>query len=229
MWRFAVVAVAVGACTVDRSIPDPSTCPRRSLFVNFESEQLSPGDHDDPDQGISTNVTAPRLLPGYRANDPARDTAIQAMVDQIRMTLNSFPIDVVTERPTTAGYHMVLVGGHASDVNPLLDSSLVALGTSGDCVIGAPNAITFVFADALDDLNGAMLPQDGNLVVSSYASTKAIPGSTGDPKDCMATENPDPNTACRTDQTVMRDQRAGACGEGSTFEEFGAFASLPCD
>ena len=231
MSRFAAVALALGACTVDRSIPDPSTCARRTLFVNFDGDTFVPGGHDDPDAGVSTNVDDTRTIPPYRQDDPTRDATIQMITDQVTSTLANFPIDVVRTRPDVPGYHMVMVGGHATDVDPVEGNDLIALGADNqDCIVGSPSAITFVFADAIDELNhGAALPEDGNLIIASYAHTKAIPGTTGDPKDCLALQDGDPTMACRIDSIGQRDQTAGACGEGSTFDEFGAFALLPCD
>jgi hypothetical protein len=231
MSRFVVVAIALGACTVDRSIPDPSTCPRRTLFVNFEGDTLVPGGHDDPDAGVSTNVDDTRTIPPYRRDDPTRDATIQMITDQVTSTLASFPIDVVLTRPDAPGYHMVMVGGHASDVNPAPGNDVIALGADNqDCIVGSPSAITFVFADAIDELNqGAVLPEDGNLIIASYAFTKAIPGTTGDPKDCLVLQDQDPTTPCRIDSIGKRVQASGECGSGSTFDEFGAFALLPCD
>src|SRR5258706_15619545 len=84
-------------------------------------------------------------------------------------------------RPGAPGYHMVMVGGHSTDL--ALSAGIGAIGnTPTDCATGVPKAISFVFEDY--DPNGTMPQIIANFVIGYYGLSKGVPISTSAP-DCM--------------------------------------------
>lgn len=132
--QFLILAIsAVAACggggggsppdgpqLIDAAPDVPAGCDQivggtHKVFLNFDGVALQPGT-----TSAMTNTTSlldeAHTVPAWRPNDPARDTAIAAVICDARLTLQQFDVDVVTTRPATGPYTMIVIGGAATDL-----------------------------------------------------------------------------------------------------------------
>jgi len=119
----------------------PSTGTHK-VFLQFEGVTLTHAEISDATQNrssvIDEKVTA--TIPAWRPEDPEREAHIQAVVCSLRETLYPYDVEVVTTRPASGDYEMVVLGGRGTDLG--IDQSpattLNALATT-PCARG-PNA-----------------------------------------------------------------------------------------
>lgn len=119
----------------------PSTGTHK-VFLQFEGATLTRAEVSDASQNewsvIDDGVTA--TIPAWRPEDPDREALIQAVVCSLRETLYPYDVEVVTTRPASGDYEMVVLGGRGTDLG--IDQSpattLNALATT-PCARG-PNA-----------------------------------------------------------------------------------------
>lgn len=106
--------------TVDGSTTTVDAAPRcangRDVYLNFEGQALTDGPSDATLNRASWMNMTQGAAPRYRSGAVDRDQQIQAIVAGVRAQLASFPIDVVTTRPPTGPYVMIVFGGVASQV-----------------------------------------------------------------------------------------------------------------
>ncbi|MEO8707240.1 MAG: hypothetical protein ABI867_44850 [Kofleriaceae bacterium] len=103
--------------TIDAPPDAPACFNGRVVFLSFEGEALTRAATSDARQNqASWMQIASGTAPRYRTNDGDRATQIQAIVDGVRTQLSDFPITVVTTRPVSGDYVMIVYGGTPQQV-----------------------------------------------------------------------------------------------------------------
>jgi len=222
-----MLASVLGACA-QQAPPDPATCPRRTLVLEFDGgTYYGDGfDHDDASTNVSSTLYESGTLSAYHASDPDRATRIAMIVDQVCAALAPFPINVLTEKPAPGPYLAVAVGGYPSELG--YDSTMIGLGGDNHCETGAPHGLAIVFGDQIESRFGDVPEMVGNMIIGEYGGLKAVPGSSST-TDCMSTRGWDPGVTCTIGGVDTARDPATACGSGATFHEHEAFALAPCD
>ncbi len=114
--------------TVDAATPDAAevagACPAAApagdtgalvVFLNYDGATITPG-MEDPATNTSSIVPEESTLPPAFADDAQRDTIITRSEEGVRALFGPFDIGVVTERPTSGDYVMIVIGGDPEDI-----------------------------------------------------------------------------------------------------------------
>jgi hypothetical protein len=167
------LALLVGAgCGSDvTAAPRPATG-AHTLFLQFEGQALSPG-VDDPAANRSSLLSGSVAIPAYLAGDPQRAAKLQALVAETASILAPYDILLVTSRPASGSYDMVVAGGLSAQAG--LPSGLLGAAPV-DCSAGA------VHLSLLFDL--AVGHDAARQIVDALGSGHAVPASTA-VADCM--------------------------------------------
>jgi hypothetical protein len=89
----------------------------RVVYLNFDGVTLTDAAASDATQNRASWMTIPAgTAPPYKSGVQNRLQLIQDVTDGVRSQLASFPITVVTARPATGPYVMIVLGGVASQV-----------------------------------------------------------------------------------------------------------------
>lgn len=143
-----------GGATADAAPrPDaPPSCPPQSaplspgnhhVFVAFEGVAITLGDCDDSSTNCSSLVAdATTNVPAFLMTETNRQTRITAITGMVRDALAPFSIDVVTTRPASGDYWMVVAGG-TSDAIAGTPNILVAAKPACDAT--NTKSVAFVF------------------------------------------------------------------------------------
>ena len=99
----------VGDATAD----DASACPNgRDIYLSFEGEPLTKATPSDATQNKVNWIGVTSVnVPGYRLGDGDRATKIATITQRIKDALAGFPMQVVTMRPASGPYVMIVFGG----------------------------------------------------------------------------------------------------------------------
>jgi len=235
MTRLVLLVTVLMACGDDSSHPadakttdsliDSGSC-SHVLFLNYEGGTVIGGGPDDaPTNTASVASPGTYLLPAFLENGSTRATTIQAITDQVTTTLAPYAT-VVTARPSSGGYHMIMLTGSPTNLG-LPSPQLPAIGAIGSCQTGVPKAVSFVF----DAAGGSFEPaRVGNYVIGLYGASKAVPWPTR-PGDCMCSAGGCSvnNGECTIGGAGTPRDSTSPCGSGATFDEQAAFAAMPCD
>lgn len=193
-------ALLIGACgddgsgaTIDAApAPDAApSCPpqggalvtgEHTLFVAFEGVSLTLGDCDDAKTNCSSLVAdSPTMVPPFLMAETNRATRVATIEDMVQTALAPFSIDVVTARPASGDYWMVVAGG------------------TSDAITGSTGALTAAkpVCDAMNRNSIALVfEQDNETTDRAYADTIAgafgslvglVPTSNGNDCMCLAT------------------------------------------
>jgi hypothetical protein len=110
------------------------------LFLNFESQELTPGPND-----ATTNTTMLVMeagtSPPWFADAGNREELITLVTDNVTSILAPFDIEVVTTRPVSGPYTMMVMGGRSADLG--FTSNFGSLAAAG--CIPDPNNIHLIF------------------------------------------------------------------------------------
>jgi hypothetical protein len=99
----------------DASIPvdaPPACANGRKLYLNFDGVTITRAAMSDSTNNLArwlSNTSA--AVPPWRQGSSTRDADIQVIVDGVTQRLAMTPIDVVTTRPVTGPYVMIVFGG----------------------------------------------------------------------------------------------------------------------
>jgi len=99
----------------------------RVVFLNFEGQALTKGTSDAKTNHASWMQITSGTAPKYHAASATRTADIQAIVDAITLQLSSFPITVVTTRPLTGDYMMIVYGGTPAQVGSRFNGAVQQL------------------------------------------------------------------------------------------------------
>jgi hypothetical protein len=235
-----VLITLVAACgddvmsSPDAATPDaPTTCPpfsatplpegRNTLFINTEGVTLTKGACDDSRTNCTSVIAdSEAVIPPFQFSLPAtRDTAISMIVDHVQRSLAPYSIDVVTTRPSSGDYWMLVMGGNGVTV-----TGFSVYGVSpGVCDAVNRNRIGLVF-----DV-GARDPRFyANLLLSNFGALLGL-AATMQSGDCMcrssASCDPDDVQLCTYGVDVSTDP-THACGRQTQDEPELLTAALGC-
>jgi len=178
-----------GGTTVDAGPrPDaPPSCPPQSaplpagdhqVFIAFEGVAITLGDCDDATINCSSLVAdATTNVPPFLMAETNRQTRITAITSMIRDALAPFSIDVVTTRPASGDYWMVVAGG-TSDAIAGTANILVAAQPACDAANTKSLALVFERDEQTTDRTYA------NTIAGAFGSLVGLVPTTQS-GDCM--------------------------------------------
>jgi len=156
--------------------------------------QLNPGNNN-----ATTNTSSIPDSPTTVSPFSGSDAVWQQVVQCVKQTYADFDVEIVTERPTSGGYHMAIVAGFPQQVG--MDNGV--LGVSPFSCGYIPNAVSFTF--------GNVIPSDVAELCWTVSQETAHSWGLDHKFD-----NRDPMTYLEDGPTIKRFQdAAGSCGEYS--------------
>jgi hypothetical protein len=176
------------------------------LYLALDGITVTQGAEDAP-RGRSSIVQVPTAnLPAYRGSVSDRD----ALVAQVRATLEPVGVSVVTDRPASGAYALIVVGGQGTDIGLNAELISVAPASGTPC---APIALGIGFA-----FEGGTPVQEANAIVGTYGAMHGVPLS-ADPADCM----------CYADYMHCDWSRTTACTIGGAGTPHDTTTGFGCD
>ena len=152
---------------------------------------------------------AASTVPVYMSGESNRVELIQEVTDGIRARLSTFPITVVTQRPSAGPYMMIVFGGTMASVGGRFGGADMAL----DCGDDQKSDLGWI----------AEGPQDPVLITNYAMGTIGFGlglSATADPLDCMCgwenTCQQDESGPCTLSATIARDPSANELCPGLT-------------
>jgi len=203
------------------SMPVP-LCASRSVYLNFEGQTLTQGRSDATLNQAEWMQIPQGTAPPYLAGDANRQGKIKAIVDGVSSQLSRFPITVVTTRPATGRYVMIVYGGQPGQVGSAFGGAVNRL----DCDDSRPNDVAWMG----DNIGGQ------RAINSSIGAIGFGLGMTAtlDTRDCMCgwdnTCRPDASAPCTLGSPIARDGNANQrCnGAGAMQDEVAALRKAFC-
>jgi hypothetical protein len=190
----------------------PATCASRTVYLNFEGQTLTRGASDATTNHASWLQNAQGTAPPYLDGVAGRTAAIQTIVDGVQAQLARFPIRVVTTRPATGEYVMIVFGGKAASVGSRYGAAVNTL----DCGDAQHSDVAWI-ADAVAPPQHVI-----NTAIGAIGFGLGLT-ATSDPKDCMcgwANQcQSDNTTACTLGAPVPRDPAADQLCPGVTTQD----------
>ena len=168
-----------GNGSADSSVPpsDGSTalCANgRQVYLNFDGVALTRGAPSDAAQNrVSWMGNASGTVPRYRDGDGNRLTYIQTITAGVKARLSGTPITVVTTRPTSGPYVMIVYGGDQNDIGTVYSFAT----NEHDCGDTVKSDVGWI-----SDLPNVSYVQD--LTIGAIGWGLGLNG-TNDPNDCM--------------------------------------------
>ena len=211
---------------------DAPTCSNgRVVYLNFEGQALTDAAASDATQNLASWMTiATGTAPAFRAASATRAADITAITDGIRTQLSEFPINVVTTRPATGPYVMIVFGGDRLQVGSMYSLAVNQL----DCNDAVKSDVAWI-ADALDPQNGTPLFSNQYLINTAIGAIGFGLGltATSDPGDCMCAwgNQCQPGAgACTLSTSIARDPQSTllCTGAPATQDEKAAFTQAFC-
>jgi hypothetical protein len=203
--------------------PAPRCSNGRALYLDFDGVALTRGTPSDATQNRASWMSAATgRAPRYKSAAADRDPQILAIVSGVRQALATFPIDVVTQRPATGPYVMVVFGGSANDIGSSYSGAVSAL----DCGDANKSDVAWI-SDAVSPLQLVV-----NYTIGAIGYGLGLTATT-DPTGCMCgwDNNCSQNLSapCRLSPTISRDPNSNRrCAGAATQDEVGAFATEFC-
>jgi hypothetical protein len=207
--------------TVDAANDAASACFNgRRVYLNFDGDKLLQGASDaTTDHAVWLGV-ASATVPKFHATSATRTQDIQTVVDLINAKLSTFPITVVTQRPASGPYVMVVFGGTKATVNVPYTYAVNRL----DCGDGVKSDLAWV-SDAVPTLQ-----KTADFAVGAIGYGIGLTG-THDPNDCMCNWNNNcqqpNNSACTLGTAETADLQC--TGQTNPQNEVAAFQQAFCN
>jgi hypothetical protein len=133
MKKLGWILVFLAACSSsDGTQPNPPSG-ANVYYLNFEGQALTAGP-DDPVLNQSQIINSTVTFPAYLAGDPQRVSKIQAIVAEVQQVLAPYDIAVVTARPSSGTYDMLVAGGASQQAG-------LSTGLPGDAVVDCAKAV----------------------------------------------------------------------------------------
>jgi hypothetical protein len=120
---------ARGAADAPMTADAPGATAGHVVYLAFDGENVMPG-ADDPIHD-TTPLPSKAYTAKYLPSDAARATKIAAIVDEARAILAPYDIALVTTRPASGTYDLIVVGGSPTDAG--FSAGLNALSIAGQC------------------------------------------------------------------------------------------------
>jgi len=195
----------------------------RVVFLSFEGESLTRALVSDAKTNrASWMEIGSGTAPPYKAGVQNRAVEIQAIIDGVRAQLSSFPITVVTTRPLTGDYVMIVYGGQPGQVGSEFGGAVQEL----DCGDAVRNDVAWI-SDNVGSVQRIV-----NFSVGAIGFGLGLT-ATLDPTDCMCGWDnnctSDNNQACTLTPGIARDPNARQrCNGVTTQDEVATFAEGFC-
>lgn len=140
MKRLMLSVLVIAGCGSDSSGPNPASG-ANVYYLNFDGAGLTPG-ADDPSANQSQLVSNSVTIPAYLAGDAQRTSKIQTLIDEVEAILAPYDVAVVTTRPSSGEYDMLIAGGTSQMVGLPAGQPAVAVV---DCTATPPPHISLLF------------------------------------------------------------------------------------
>jgi len=206
-------------------IDAPPACSNgRVVYLNFNGQTLTQqlSGSDATQNRASWMTIASGTAPRYQTNLANRNQLIQDVTDGVRAQLSSFPITVVTTRPPTGPYVMIVFGGTATQVGSRFGGAVTTL----DCTDAKKSDLAWI-SDLVSPTQRVV-----NFAVGAVGFGIGLT-ATLDPKDCMCGWDnnctSDNSAACTLTEGITRDPNARQrCANVTTQDETTAFRQAFC-
>jgi hypothetical protein len=201
-----------------------------TLYLNTEGVSVTAG-ADDATMNKSSIIGAPATLMPFLVGAAGRDTRLAEIATQIETTLAPYGVTVVTTRPATGPYDMVVV---TDDTGAKLTPSLASAGSITPTTCNsAASVVSFIFPVAFTGTSPAQVRNlVANQAIAIFANNAGVPISTTT-GDCMcyvasSCVAPSENAICTIGgaTTAVDQSNSGieACGDTSpTMDEAAKF------
>jgi hypothetical protein len=130
--------------------------------------------NDDEETGMGPLLSGSVSIPAYLAGDAQRAAKIQTIVDEIKAILAPYDIAIVTSRPASGAYDMLVAGGTSEQAG--LSAGLPGVAVV-DCTAALPRHVSLLF-DLSTGHNAA------RQIIGSLGVSHRISASTSG-TDCM--------------------------------------------
>ncbi|HET7503590.1 MAG TPA: hypothetical protein VFK02_21355 [Kofleriaceae bacterium] len=203
--------------------PDaPAGCTSRTVYLNFEGQTLTRGPSDATLNQASWLVNPQGTAPAYLSGVANRTGVIQNIVSGIRTQLSQFPITVVTDRPASGEYVMIVFGGRASTISSRFSGAVNAL----DCGDVQHSDVAWI-SDGVSPVQAVV-----NVAIGAIGFGLGLTATT-DQTDCMCgwdnTCQPDNSAPCKLGSPINRDPSANqTCAGLTTQDEVAALHDAFC-
>ena len=187
-----------------------AACTSRVVFLNFDGQALTRGPSDATLNQASWMTIARGTAPPYLSGSNGRDAATQSITDGVRSQLSQFPITVVTTRPSSGSYVMIVFGGTADAVGSNFGGAVNQL----DCGDTRPNDVAWIG----DSVTGQRAI---NTAIGAIGFGLGLTATT-DPRDCMCSWDNNcraNNTPCKLGSPIARDPDARQLCPGVTSQD----------
>lgn len=187
-----------------------------TVYLNFDGVTLTKGDDDSRINQSGLPPNAMLVVPRYMPNDtePVRQGRIDLIVGYVTRALAPYSVDVVTTRPATGDYEMMVIGGDPVTLGYKAGTFSIAPGT---CDAANRNRVAIEFDVNLNAV------QETYSVLSDLGSIVGLTGTTR-ACDCMNRGGGEPcptenMLVCTFSDMAPINPSANACGRGTYQDE----------
>jgi len=224
-----LVDAAIDAATPDAPPDAPgAACPNPAtdaggggmytLYINAEGVTLLKGNCDNARTNCTTLIVANQaVVPPFKQNDPNRQAFIDEIVQLVQSALLPYSVDVVTTRPASGDYNMIVLGGDCTLTGGTMPCQSFGVGVL-PCSLANRDHIS------LDFDNTTVFPQGtpylyANLILSDVGLFAAMSVSTT-MGDCENRSGGLANDAlCTFDRSATVSSMGMCSGAGTTEDE----------
>jgi hypothetical protein len=211
------------------STPQAACANGRKLYLDFDGVTIAQATDSDATTNKAKWLTnASAAVPAWRAASGTRATDISEIVDGVKARLTGTNIDVVTTRPASAPYVMIVLGG-ANTANAGTVGTIYSYATSfHDCGDTVKNDLGWV-----SDMNGSTNEFVADLVLGAVGWGLGLDGTT-DTAGCMcgwANGCSNAAGACTLSASAASSITSGnetACPNNNPQNEVAAFSTSFC-
>jgi len=213
---------------MDAAVDAPPACANgRVLYLNFDGVTITQGSPSDATANRTNWLTnASAAVPPYHQGSGTRATDITSIIDGTKLRLQGTPIQVVTSRPATGKYVMIVFGGTRAADGGTVGTQYTYATNEHDCGDLVKNDIGWI-----SDSPSVSYAQD--LAIGAIGWGLGLNG-TNDPTDCMcawANNCSSANGACTLSSsiaTTTSSSPATTCPNQNPQNEVAAFTTKFC-
>ena len=170
----------IDAAVVSIDAPAPACASGRKLYLNFDGvtlNQAAASDSATNKAGWLTNASS--AVPPWRQASGTRATEITEVVDGVKARLSTTPIEVVTTRPASGPYVMIVLGGNNTGSGGVVGTQYAFATSKHDCGDTVKSDVGWV-----SNMNGSTTELVADLVIGAVGWGMGLDGTT-DTNDCM--------------------------------------------
>jgi hypothetical protein len=155
----------------------PACASGRVLYLNFDGVTMTHAATDSTQNHVAWITNASAAVPPYHSGVAGRDAEILSIVDGVKSRLAMTPISVVTQRPASGPYVMMVFGGQRTADGGTVGTQYTYATSDHDCGDTVKNDVAWV-----SDIPDVTYAPD--LVIGALGWGVGLNG-TNDPADCM--------------------------------------------